>query len=492
MLNWRQIIRVLGLLLFIEAGQLLITLLVALFYKEDPMPYVWPIILSIGLGGLAQLAGIGGGKTIGRRDGYVIVTFVWILFTLIGTLPFMLTKSVPDWCSAFFESMSGFTSTGSTIIDDIDHLPRGIIFWRSMTQWIGGIGIIFFTIAVLPAFGVGEVKLFAAESTGPLHDKIHPRISVAVKWIGMVYLGLTCLCIVSLVLCGMSLFDAINISMTTTATGGFAPHSAMFHDVWNSPSIEYVTSVFMFFSGVNYTLIYYSILKGKISRFFQNPECRCYIIIVASAVLICTIGQSINLRVDSLAGFEESFRNSLFTIISLQTTTGYASTDYTLWHQALMPIILFVMFAGACSGSTSGGFKCIRWAILWQVITNEFKRILHPRAVIPVKLNDEVIAFSVQKTLLAFISLFVGALFLGAILLVLLNMNINTSYTEAFSLSLSSLSNVGPAMDYYGPAHSWAIISPASKILCSMLMLIGRLEIFPIFILFTHNFWKKE
>lgn len=492
MLNWRQIIRVLGLLLFIEAGQLLITLIVALLYHEDPMPYVWPIIISVCLGGLAQLPGMKGGKTIGRRDGYAIVTLVWLMFTLIGTIPFMLTNSVSDWCSAFFESMSGFTSTGSTIIDDIDRLPRAIIFWRSMTQWIGGIGIIFFTIAILPAFGVGEVKLFAAEATGPLHDKIHPRISVAVKWIGMVYLGLTFLCIISLLLCGMSPFDAINISMTTTATGGFSPHSAMFHDVWNSPSIEYVTSAFMFLSGVNYTLIYFSILKGKILRFFQNPECRCYIIIVFTSVILCTIGQSINLKEISFQGIEASFRESLFTIISLQTTTGYASTDYTLWYQPLMPILLFVMFAGACSGSTSGGFKCIRWAILWQVISNEFKRILHPRAVIPVKLNDEVIATSVQKTLLAFISLFVGSLFIGAILLIIFNLGIDMSYKEAFSVSLSSLSNVGPAMDYYGPAHSWAIISPASKVLCAMLMLIGRLEIFPIFILFTRNFWKKE
>ena len=230
MINWRQIVKLLGLLLFIEAGQLFVTMLVAFFYNEDVMPYVWSIILSVVLGGAGIIAGVESGKSMSRRDGYIIVSLVWVIFTLIGMLPFLMTGSVPDAASAFFEAMSGFTSTGATIIDEIDSLPRGIIFWRSMTQWIGGIGIIFFTIAILPAFGMGEVKLFAAEATGPFHDKVHPRISVAVRWIGSVYLGLTVLCIVSLLLCGMGLFDAINISMTTTATGGFSPHAKFFSD----------------------------------------------------------------------------------------------------------------------------------------------------------------------------------------------------------------------------------------------------------------------
>ena len=439
---------------------------------------------------------------MGRRDGYIIVSTVWVLFTLIGTIPFMLTGSTIDFASAFFESMSGFTSTGATIIDDIDSMPRAIIFWRSMTQWIGGIGIIFFTLAILPAFGVGEVKLFAAESTGPLHDKIHPRISVTVKWIGAIYLLLTVACITSLFLCGMSLFDAINISMTTTATGGFSPHSAYFHEQWNSPAIEYVTTLFMFLSGVNYTLLFYILLKGRIRRCLHNPELLFYIIIVVITNIICTT--FLMLQSGDISDFELSLRESLFTTISLQTTTGFASCDYTLWPQVLMPVLLFLMFAGACAGSTSGGFKCIRWAILWNMLHGEFKRILHPRMVSQVKLGTEVVPTSTQKTLLAFVVLFVGTLFVGTFILILCGVNENylafadhtvslrQDFTEAFSLSLSSLSNVGPGMGYYGPAHSWAVISPASKIVCSMLMLVGRLEIFPIFILFTRSFWRKE
>ena len=501
MINWRQIFKVLGMLLFIEAGLLMITMIVALIYQENIMPYVWTLVITLVLGILGRGIGWGAGKNMGRRDGYLIVSLVWLIFSLIGMIPFILTESVPDVSSAFFEAMSGFTSTGATIMDDIDSLPRGISFWRSTTQWIGGIGIIFFTLAILPAFGVGEVKLFAAEATGPLHEKIHPRISVAVKWIGTVYLLLTVLCIASLFLCGMEFFDAVNIAMTTTGTGGFSPHAAFFHDQWHSPAIEYVTTIFMLLSGMNYTLLFYTILKGRFRKLFQNPELRVYRFIVFITTAACTVFIMIHNNNGDLV---LSFREAIFTTVSIQTTTGFASCDYTLWPQMLMPILLFLMFAGACSGSTSGGFKCIRWAILWEGLHNEFRKILHPRVVAPVKLNNEVIPTSVQKTLLAFCVLFVGSLFLGAFILILCGVDTNyiathdqtivlrQDFTEAFSLSLSSLSNVGPAMDYYGPAHSWAVISPLAKIVCAFLMLIGRLEIFPILILFTKGFWKKE
>jgi trk system potassium uptake protein TrkH len=501
MINWRQIFKVLGMLLFIEAGLLLITLAVALIYKEDVMPYVWTLAITIVLGLVGRGIGWSAGKNMGRRDGYLIVSLVWLVFSLIGMIPFILAASVPDVSSAFFEAMSGFTSTGATIMDNIDFQPKGILFWRSVTQWIGGIGIIFFTLAILPAFGVGEVKLFAAETTGPLHEKIHPRISVAVKWIGSVYLLLTVLCIASLFVCGMNLFDAVNIAMTTTGTGGFSPHAAFFHEQWNSPEIEYVTTIFMFLSGVNYTLLFYTVLKGRFQKFFQNPELRMYLAIVGLSTAVCTIAIMIH---NNEGDLELSFRQAIFTTVSIQTTTGFASCDYTLWPQELMPVLMFLMFAGACSGSTSGGFKCIRWAILWEGLHNEFRRILHPRVVAPVKLNNEVIPTSIQKTLLAFVSLFVGSLFLGAFILILCGVDENyiamndltivlrQDFTEAFSLSLSSLSNVGPALGYYGPAHSWAVISPTAKVVCSILMLIGRLEIFPILILFTKGFWRKE
>ncbi len=466
---------------------------VSWLYGEGVRAFVPPVGAAILLGFIGILLGRKAGKNMSRKDGYIVVSSVWIVFTLIGMIPFMLDGCVPDAASAFFEAMSGFTSTGATIIDDLDAIPRGLLFWRSLTQWIGGIGIVFFTIAILPAFGVGEVKLFAAESTGPLHDKVHPRISVAAKWIGGVYVALTILCILSLKICGMGLFDAVNYSLCTTATGGYGTHSDLIHDVYNSPAIEYVLIFFMFMSGINYTLIYYTILKGRIKQFFSDAELRCYLIIAVGASIVCTITLLFN---DPARDIELALRQSFFTVVSLQTTTGLATYDYTLWPVQLMPVLLFVMFAGACSGSTTGGFKCVRISIIYRVLKNEFTRILHPRAVMPVRLNGAVIQPGIVQTLIGFIALFVGSLFLGAFVLALCGVDPNDvhpnfDYYEAFGIAMSSISNVGPGMGYYGPVHSWAILNPFAKIVCSFLMLIGRLEIFPIMILLTRSFWKK-
>ena len=482
-----------GHLLFIEAALLMLCQVVCWIYDEGGRAFVPPIALSVLLGVAAVLAGKDAGTKMGRKDGYIVVSMVWVLFSLVGMLPFLIDGHVSDVASAFFETMSGFTSTGATIIDDIDSMPRGLLFWRSVMQWIGGIGIIFFTIAVLPAFGVGEVKLFAAESTGPMHNKVHPRISMTARWIGGIYVVLTLLCIIALRLCGMSLFDAVNYAFCTTATGGYATHSDLISNVYHSPAIEYVLIVFMFVSGINYTLIYYTILKGKVKKFFSDAELRAYIIIVLAASLMCAV---VLVQKNPSHDVELSLRQGLFTVISLQTTTGFATYDYTLWPVQLMPVLLFVMFAGACSGSTSGGFKCVRLSIIYRVLKNEFMRILHPRAVMPVRLNDNILPTSIVQTLMGFVALFVCSLFLGAFVLALTGVDPNDvhpnfDYYEAFGIAMSSISNVGPGMGYYGPAHSWAILSPEAKITCSMLMLIGRLEIFPIMILFTRSFWKK-
>lgn len=494
MINWRLIIKIIGILLHIEAGLMLLCQIVSFIYDEGMLPFCIPILIAIVLGVPAILYGHQAGKNMGRKDGYIVVSLTWVIFTVVGMLPFLIDGSIPDVSSAFFETMSGFTSTGATILDDIDSMPRCLLFWRSVTQWIGGIGIVFFTIAILPAFGVGEVKLFAAESTGPLHDKVHPRISVAAKWIGSVYVVLTLLCIVSLMLCGMDTFDAVNYSMCTTATGGYGTHSALLHEVFNSPMIEYVLTFFMFISGVNYTLIYYTILKGRIKQFLRDAEVRCFYLIVLGATLVCTLFLTLEGEQHDV---ELAFRESIFTVISLQTTTGLATCDYTLWPVQLMPILLFVMFCGACSGSTSGGFKCVRISIIYRVLKNEFTRILHPRAIVPVRLNGSVMPHSVVQTLIGFITLFVLALFGGAFVLALFGVDPNDvhpnfDYYEAFGLAMSSISNVGPGMGYYGPAHSWMILNPCAKWVCSFLMLIGRLEIFPIIILFTRSFWKKN
>ena len=515
MSNWRLIIKVIGILLFIESGLLLTCFIMGIVYEEPARyAFLWPMIIAWVLGMVNQYIGRGSSLNMSRKEGYMIVTTIWVVFTIIGMLPFLFSGTVPDVSSAFFETMSGFTSTGATIIDDCDSLPKCIIFWRSITQWIGGVGIIFFTVAILPAFGVGEVKLFAAESTGPFRNKVHPRISITAKWIGTVYLLLTVSCFFSLIGCGMGTFDAVNYSFTITATGGYGPHSDLISDYYQSPTIEYVMIVFMILSGINYTLLYFTIIKGHFRNFFKDSELRCFFIIFGGATIICTSILTAHKILDNnfdtstfsafCNGLELSFRDSLFTVVSLQTTTGLANCDYTLWPMPCMPLLLFIMFAGACAGSTSSGFKCVRWSLIYRVTRNEFKRILHPRAVLPVKYNGQIINTQVIRTLFGFTALFVGSLLIGAFILAFSGIDpkalathadfrpdLDFDFYDALGLSMSSLSNVGPGMEYYGPAHSWSVLSPFAKYTCSFLMLIGRLEIFPVFILFTRSFWRK-
>ncbi len=488
--NWKFIVRLLGILLYIEAVLMGVCLSVSVYYDEDIMPFVWAILIAVLLGTVGAVFSRGAGKNMSRKDGYIVVSIVWIVFSLVGMVPFLVDGCITDVVEAFFETVSGFTTTGFTVINDLDSVARGLLFWRSMTQWVGGIGIIFFTIAVLPAFGVGEVKLFAAEATGPLHDKIHPRISVTAKWIGTVYILLTLACFASLVLCDMDMFDAANVAITTTATGGFFTHSSLFHDVYNSASIEYVLTLFMLVSGVNFTLLYFTVLKGRIRRFFMDAELRCYMIIAFGAIILCT---AVNQFTNDFYSLERTLREAMFTVTSLLSSTGLASCDYTNWHMGLMPVLLFLLFVGGCSGSTSGGFKCVRLSIINRVLKNEVTRILHPRAVVYVRMNDHVIPSSVIQTLMAFSALYLCALFGGAFLLCFTGADMpqGMTFDEAFGLSLSSLSNMGVGVGYFGPSHTCSVLSPMSQIVVSFLMLIGRLEMFPFFILLTTTFWRK-
>lgn len=503
-MNWRLICKILGILLFFHATLLGVCAGVSAYCRELCTPFLWTLLLDVVLGVSLWLAGGEAGKNMGRKDGYIVVSLVWVVFSLTGMLPLLLSGSVDDVASALFETMSGFTSTGATVIDDVDGLPRGVLFWRSLMQWIGGVGIIFFTIALLPAFGVGEVRLFAAESTGLLHERIHPRISVTARWIGGVYMGLTVLCAASYYVCGMNLFDAVNYALSTTATGGFGTHSALLREIYHSPLLEYVMIFFILVSGVNYTLIYFSLIKGHVRQFFRDPECRAFFRIFAACTLVCTLFLAL-MGVDWTGGtagelaarLELAFRDAAFTVASLQTTTGLASCDYTLWPSVLMPLLTFVMFAGACSGSSSGGFKCIRWCVVVNVVRNEIQRILHPRAVLPLRVGRMVLPLSVVSSTFAFTVLFAALVFGGAFVLTVCGVReagvpYSFDYGDAFSVALSSLSNVGPGMGWFGPQHSWDVLPPLSKLVCSLLMLVGRLEIFPILLVFTRNFWKKS
>ncbi|MBQ8241199.1 MAG: TrkH family potassium uptake protein, partial [Bacteroides sp.] len=368
MINWKMISKIMGFLLFIEAGFLSLCTALSIFYKESDMAaFILSTLLTIAVGIPLSYAGKDAERKLSRKDGYVVVTFAWIIFSIFGMLPYYISGYIPNLTNAFFETMSGFSTTGASILDDIESLPHALLFWRSMTQWIGGMGIVIFTIAVLPIFGVGGIQLFAAEATGPKFDKITPRIDVTAKWIWAIYIVLTITETLLLMLGGLSLFDSVCHAMSTTATGGFSTKQdsiAAFH----SPYVEYVITIFMFLSGINFSLLYLLFLKGSIKRLLGDSEVRWYV----KTVLIFTTIITIGLLISSPMGLEEAFRKSSFLVVSLQTTCGYVTDDYMLWAPPLWMLTTIITYCGACAGSTSGGTKCIRAVIVARIAKNEF------------------------------------------------------------------------------------------------------------------------
>ena len=411
MLNTKMIYRIMGFLILIETAMLLSCIGVSLYYQEDDLN---SFLLTTGItfitGNLLLLMGRNAEKSLSKRDGYVIVSIVWVVFTIFGMLPFYLSGYIPDITNAFFETMSGFTTTGATILDNIESLPHGLLFWRSMIQWIGGLGIVFFTIAVLPIFGIGSMQLFAAEATGPTHDKIHPRIGVTAKLLWSIYLVLTISETILLMFGGMSLFDAVCHSFTTTATGGFSTKQASIA-YYNSAYIEYVISIFMILSGLNFTL-YFFMIKGKVRKFFSDAEMKWFLYSIG----FCTLFITVKLIQNSPMGMEEAFRKALFQVASLHTTTGFVTADYMTWEPILWSILAFTMVVGGCAGSTSGGLKDIRLVVLAKIIRNEFKHLIHPNAVLPIRVNKPVISPSVKNSVLAFTFLYILVLVVGQLL----------------------------------------------------------------------------
>ena len=483
MINFKTIIRIIGILLLLETVMFLVCSSVSFYYRESDMLDFWKAGgITAGIGLLLAALGKGGERQLTRRDGYVLVSFAWVAFSLFGMLPFYIGGYIPDIADAFFETMSGFSSTGATILDDIESLPHGILFWRSMTQWIGGLGIIMFTIAVLPIFGVSGLQVFAAEASGPTHDKVHPRIGITAKWIWSIYTGITTLLVCLLMLGGMDWFDSICHAFATTGTGGFSTKQASVA-YYNSPYIEYVISIFMFISGINFTLVLLFVNR-KFKKFISNAELKFYF----SSVVFFTVVIAIALYYTSPMGMEESFRKSLFQVISLHTSTGFATDDYMQWSPVLWGLLTIIMLMGACAGSTTGGLKCIRMVILTKVSRNEFKHILHPNAILPVRINKQVISSSIVSTVLAFCFIYITIIVISTLLM----MTMGVGAEESIGCVISSIGNMGPGLGETGPAYSWNALPDAAKWLLSLLMLLGRLELFTVLLLFTPDFWKRN
>lgn len=485
MLNYKTIFKVLGTLLFIEVALQFICLVVSYCYQEaDFNAFLISTIIS-GVCGLGlRYHGRNADNNLSRRDAYVVVTLAWVVFSLFGMFPFLISGSVNNITDAFFESMSGFTTTGASIIDDIEAQPHGILFWRSLMQWIGGLGIVFFTIALLPSMTGGSVRVFAAEATGPIKTKLHPRISTSAKWIWMIYIFLTVACMGCYYLFGMSPFDAVNYGMTTTATGGFGTHD-MSTEFFNSPPLEYTTVLFCFLSGINFILLWNSVARMKWGRMFRSSEFRVYI----SLIVVFTLFVMVQLIWHNGYDLEHAIRSSLFSVVSFITTTGLFNDDAGKWPHATWIALTVCMFIGGMSGSTSGGLKCIRSVMVWKMVKNEFRQLLHPNAVLQLNVDGNNVSQQKRNTLMALLSIYLILFFLAAFVLAAAGVDATNSIT----IIVSCLGNVGPTLGIeIGPTMSWSILPDFVKWICAFYMLMGRLEIFTVLIIFTPSFWKEN
>lgn len=433
-------------------------------------------------------------KEVKQKEGYIIVTFGWVVMSMSGMLPYLFSGALPDITNAFFETISGYTTTGASIMDDIEIMPEGILFWRSLTHWIGGMGIIVLAIAILPLLGIGGMQLFSAEAPGPSSDKLHPRITDTAKRLWLIYFGYTVAETILLKIAGMSFFDAINHAMATLSTGGFSTKNSSIA-FWNDqPLIQYIIIFFMFLAGSNFVLSYY-VFKGKFIKVLKDEEFRYYagFMVIFTIIVSLVIYFKANIT-DLTPGYpmvlgkgESSFRHALFQVISVITTTGFVSADFTQWTPFLTVFFFGLFFLGGSAGSTAGGIKVMRHLLIIKNGILEFKRTLHTNAIIPVRYNNKTVKEKIVYNIIAFFVLYmllfiIGSLGLGAL---------GLDFESAIGGAASSLGNVGPALGSLNPVSNFNSLPVLAKWWCGFLMLAGRLELFTVLILLTPYFWKK-
>ena len=494
-LNAKIIFHIMGLLLLFNGGFMLIAALVSFLYKDGvTLEIILSGFVAAAIGGLLFFITKDHKKEIKKREGYLVVTLGWLLMTLSGTFPYMFTDSIPNFTNAFFETMSGYTTTGASIISDIEALPKGVLFWRSLTHWLGGMGIIVLAIAILPLLGIGGMQLFAAEAPGPSADKLHPRITDTAKRLWLIYLVYTIAETILLKLAGMNLFDAMNHSLSTLSTGGFSTKNASVA-YWNdSPLIQYIIIIFMFLAGTNFVLSYFA-FKGKVQKVIKDEEFKFYSIFTFLFIVLCTfvIFKNANVEVSSyhpqvFGELESAFRHSAFQIIAVITTTGFVSADFTSWTPFLTVFFFGLMFVGGSAGSTAGGVKVVRHLIMVKNGFLEFKRTLHPNAIIPVRYNKRAVSKEIVFNILAFFILYMLLFIVGALGLGLLGLD----FESAVGGAVSSLGNVGPAFGTLNPLANFGHLPTLAKWWCSFLMLLGRLELFTVLIVITPFFWRNR
>lgn len=484
-LNYRAVMKLSGIIILLLAGLMLPSLLVSYLYEESEIAGVFlrTIIPMLIAGSMITFSVKANFNHLKIRDGFAIVALCWTLGSIIGAVPFFISGYIPNYIDAFFETVSGFTTTGSSILTDIEALPKGLLFWRSFTHWIGGMGIIVFAIALLPMLGISGSRIAKAETTGPTFGKLTPKLTDSSKILYTIYIGMTVTEFVLLMLGGMGVFDSLIHTFGSVGTGGFSSYNISIAQ-YDNLYFEMVITLFMLLAGTNFTLYYYAI-KGNWHDFFSDSEMRAYLIIFGSAVMLIGLNLWLSGNYDSIG---QSLRFSLFQSASIMTTTGYASADFDLWPSFSKIILLILMFIGGCSSSTAGGIKVVRILLLFKLLKRGMAIRLHPRAVISIKLNEKPIPADTISAVASFLFLYLAVFVAGTLLLSLENLDLITT----ISASAACLSNIGPGFGLIGPVLNYSIFSDASTLLLAILMLIGRLELFTIILLFTRQFWNPD
>jgi trk system potassium uptake protein len=478
LINPLIIIRILSTILIIETISYLLCLPVAFIYKESPYPFLFSsgitFLLALILFAISRNRDV---TRVSSKDGYLAVTLSWLILTLLGTLPYLFSGTIPSFIDAFFESTSGFTTTGASILKDVEALPFSLLFWRSFTQWIGGIGIIVLVVVILPSLMVNGYQLFSLESS--LNEKIHPRTQAIGYRIMLIYFGLSLTQVVLLNFGDMNLFDSVCHTFGTVSTGGFSTNNLKLASY--SSYSQYIVMIFMFLAGIS-QLVYYYFFKWNFKKVKQNEELWFYI----SVVLIAGAVASFILHFDSSRTFEESFREGFFQVISIISTTGYVSADYLLWPVSAVILIFILMFSGGSTGSTGGGIKMARHLVVLKNIKNVFVKLNHPNAISPIKLNGKIVDENTNVSIISFVALFLFIFVLGTAIVTATGVD---NITAAGSV-VSCMSGIGPGLGSVGPIANYVHFPELSKVVLSILMILGRLEIITVFALFTRSFWR--
>jgi len=496
-LNLKLIFQFLGITAILNGLFMLIAIPFSIYHQEDTK---WGILtagtITIAFGLLLYFFNKTKNTNLQKKEGYLIVTLGWLILSFTGMLPYLFTGTIPNITNAFFETISGYSTTGSSILTDIESMPKGILFWRSATHWIGGMGIIVLTVAILPLLGIGGMQLFMAEAPGPSTDKLHPRITDTAKRLWYIYVALTFTEFFLLKIAGMTWYDAINHAMATMSTGGFSTKNNSITFYNGMPWVQYIIIFFMFIAGTNFVLTYFA-LKGKWKKVIESEEFKYYffgtLIVSIIVTIIIIYNQDPNLQTSIEHPFiygktESAFRHALFSVVSIVTTTGFVSADFTMWSYFATGIFFALFFLGGSAGSTSGGIKIVRHIIMIKNSLLEFKKSLHPNAIIPVRYDKKAVNQNIVFNILSFFVIYMLIFVLSTVILTFLELD----FISALGAAASSLGNIGPAIGTVSPVDNFNHLSIGAKWFCSFLMLIGRLELFTVLILFTPFFWRNN